>query len=149
MWYKNKFIVCIGRLPKKLAIAIPSLALLTTEAQPAHYVISTKGAARVEKSQKMNTVEISPCVPFGHLVEMTMVLFLRRKPQRCAPAHHLSRCKATHNCNRRRNHRLITHRSRFPRCGAGAPAYNILCARIYYIYKFQFAAAKFLQKYRF
>ena len=68
MWYKNKFIVCIGRLPKKPAIAIPSLALLTTEAQPAHYVISTKGAARVEKSQKMNTVEISPCVPFGHLV---------------------------------------------------------------------------------
>ena len=44
------------------------------------YVISTE-RKRVEKSQKMNTVEISPCVSFGHLVEMTMVLFSRRKPQ--------------------------------------------------------------------
>ena len=108
MWYKNKFIVCIGRLPKKLAIAIPSLALLTTEAQPAHYVISTKGAARVEKSQKMNTAKITPCIPFGHLVEMTMVLFPRRKQQRCRKAiYHAGAArsslvtlhKATHNLN--------------------------------------------------
>ena len=87
MWYKNKFIVCIGRLPKKLAIAIPSLALLTTEAQPAHYVISTKGAARVEKFQKMNTVEISPCVPFGHLVEMTISVLLMTERQSALPCH--------------------------------------------------------------
>ena len=37
------------------------------------FVISTKGVARVEKSQKkkLYSKEISPCVPFGHLVEMT------------------------------------------------------------------------------
>ena len=54
--------IVIDAIDLTVAIAIKVALLLTTE---------TNKVSGVEKSQIKNIDEISPCVPFGHLVEMT------------------------------------------------------------------------------
>ena len=54
--------IVIDAIDLTVAIAIKVASLLTT---------GTNKVSGVEKSQIKNIAEISPCVPFGHLVEMT------------------------------------------------------------------------------
>ena len=54
--------IVIDAIDLTVAIAIKVATLLTTE---------TNKVSGVKKSQIKNIAEISPCVPFGHLVEMT------------------------------------------------------------------------------
>mgnify|MGYP001557160120 CR=1 FL=1 len=78
--------IVIDAIDLTVAIAIKVALLLTTE---------TNKVSGVEKSQIKNIAEISPCVPFGHLVEMTIQINSLRKQGIPAPARpNLSRKRA-------------------------------------------------------